>query len=127
MQVACVKSLLRLIQQRVRFDVRVTIKDADAAIKLGMTAGVRFDAAQAQQPAAVHIPSTALTQINGRNMVWVIDANNKAQPREVVAGEFTENGILITSGLQIGERIAVAGCIRSLKIQLVKPIPEAKL
>lgn len=59
-------------------------------------------------------------------MVWVIDANNKAQPREVVAGQFREDGVLIASGLQAGEKIAIAGVHTLIKGQLVKPILEAK-
>jgi len=52
------------------FDVRVTITDADKAVKLGMTAGVRFaDDANAEMV----IPTNALTQLNEKNIVWVID------------------------------------------------------
>lgn len=103
------------------FNVRVSIKNADEAIKLGMTAGVRFDEPNAQLTPELRVPSSALTQVNGKKAVWVIDVNNKAQPREVVAGEFTEDGILIASGLQAGERIAIAGVHTLTKNQLVRP------
>jgi hypothetical protein len=72
------------------------------------------------------VPSSALTAINGQKIVWVIDANNKAQPREVVAGVFREDGVLITSGLQAGEKIAIAGIHTLIKNQLVHPVTEAK-
>ncbi len=106
------------------FDVRVTIGDADEAIKLGMTAGVRFaDVATAD----MIIPTSALTQINGKNSVWVIDKNGVANPREVMAGQFTEDGVPITSGLQAGEMIAIAGVhtlIKGQKVQAkVAPTP----
>jgi len=104
------------------FNVRVSIKGADEAIKLGMTAGVKFDSLNEQSTPELRIPSGALTQINGKKAVWVIDANNKAQPREVIAGAFTEDGILIASGLQAGERIAVAGVHTLTKNQLVRPV-----
>jgi len=110
------------------FNVRVSIKDADEAVKLGMTAGVKFNqqAIQqgVQQDAALLIPTGALTEINGKKTVWVIDANNKAQPREVVAGQFREDGVLIVSGLQAGEKIAIAGVHTLIKNQQVKPIVE---
>jgi RND family efflux transporter MFP subunit len=100
------------------FDVRVTVTDADAAVKLGMTAGVRFAQEEVNE---IIIPSTALTQINGQNIVWVIDKNNIANPREVKTGQFTEAGVVIKSGLQANEVVAIAGVHTLIKNQKVKP------
>ncbi len=112
------------------FNVRVSIKDADDAVRMGMTARVKFNQSPAHQyeqaGAELLIPSSALTALNGKKMVWVIDANNKAQPREVVAGQFREDGVLIASGLHAGEKIAIAGVHTLIKDQSVKPIFEAK-
>ena len=115
------------------FDVRVALTDADAAVKLGMTAGVRFSQHAANE---IIIASSALTQINGKNSVWVIsklkssnlekDNLGIANPREVVAGQYTENGVVITNGLQVGETIAIAGVHTLIAGQKVKPIFEAK-
>jgi hypothetical protein len=108
----------------------VTIKDVDDAVRLGMTAGVKFDKQtdkHSGQDAELLIPTSALTELNGQKMVWVIDANNKAQPRDVVAGQFREDGVLIVSGLQSGEKIAVAGVHTLIKNQQVKPVVETKL
>jgi len=55
----------------------------------------------------------------------VIDTDNKAQPREVVAGLFREDGVLIADGLQAGEKIAIAGVHTLIKNQQVKPVIEA--
>jgi RND family efflux transporter MFP subunit len=108
------------------FNVRVSITDADDKVKLGMTAGVKImQQQQAQQSAQLLIPLAALTEINGKKMVWVIDAENKAQSREVTAGEFTEDGVLITSGLHAGEKIAIAGVHTLVKGQAVKPVAKA--
>lgn len=106
------------------FNVRVAIQDADSAVKLGMTARIKFNPQDEMEDAGFLIPSTALTEVNGKKIVWVIDANNKAQPREVVADQFGELGILITSGLQAGEKIAIAGVHTLIKGQLVKPVVE---
>jgi len=100
------------------FDVRVTISDADKAVKLGMTAGVRFAQDDMNE---IIIPATALTQINGKNTVWVIDTHSLANPREVTTGQFTEAGVVIKSGLQANEMIAVAGVHTLIKNQKVKP------
>jgi multidrug efflux system membrane fusion protein len=58
--------------------------------------------------------------------VWVIDADNRAQPREVIAGQFSENGVQIISGLQAGEKIAIAGVHTLIKNQQVRPVVEAQ-
>ena len=100
------------------FDVRVTISEPDEAVKLGMTAGVRLAQAEAD---AIIIPTGALTQIHGKTAVWVIDQKNIANPREVVAGQYTENGVMITSGLQSGEMVAIAGVHTLTKGQKVAP------
>jgi RND family efflux transporter MFP subunit len=106
------------------FNVRVSLTDADTAIKLGMTAGVTFNPPNEQQAAGFLIPSSALTEMNGKKTVWVIDTNNKAQPREVVAGPFREDGVLISSGLHAGEKIAVAGVHTLTASQRVRPMWE---
>jgi membrane fusion protein, multidrug efflux system len=105
------------------FDVRVAFIDADVAVKLGMTAGVRFAQDAADE---IIIPIGALTKISGQNVVWVIDKVGIANPREVTAGQFTENGVVISSGLQAGEMIAIAGVHTLIKGQKVVPKFEAK-
>jgi len=106
------------------FDVRVTIADADNAIKLGMTAGVSFGQHVATE---ISIPSTALTQHNGKTSVWVIDPAGIANPRQVIAGTYSEAGVVITSGLQAGEMVAIAGVHTLVSGQKVKPKVEPVL
>lgn len=108
------------------FNVRVMIQGADEAVKLGMTAGVKFSAPAVQQAAELLVPTSALTEINGKKLVWVIDADNRAQPREVIAGQFSENGVQIISGLQTGEKIAIAGVHTLIKNQQVRPVVESQ-
>ncbi|MES2503165.1 MAG: efflux RND transporter periplasmic adaptor subunit [Pseudomonadota bacterium] len=102
------------------FDVRVAILDADEKLKLGMTAGVRF--ANGESSAELIVPSSALTQINGKTSVWVVDKAGIANPRAVTAGQFTENGVLVSNGLQAGEMVAIAGVHTLIKGQKVKPL-----
>lgn len=104
------------------FDVRVAFGDADEAVKLGMTAGVRFAQDKAKE---IMIPSAALTQLNGKNSVWVINKDGIASPRLVTAGQYAENGVMITSGLQAGEMVAIAGVHTLIKGQKVQPKIEA--
>jgi len=106
------------------FNVRITINHADETMKLGMTAGVHFNVADALASSGYFIPSRALTEINHKPVVWVIDEQNKAQPREVITGSYTEEGVLIKEGLQVGEKVAIAGVHTLIKDQVVKPIVE---
>ena len=106
------------------FSVRITINQADAAIKFGMTAGVHFNVADSLDTSGYLIPSRAVTEINHKPIVWVIDEQNKAQPREVITGPFTEDGVLIKEGLQVGDKVAIAGVHTLIKDQVVKPIVE---
>ena len=106
------------------FDVRVAIADADEAVMLGMTAGVRF---ADEATTDILVPSSALTQINGKNMVWVIDKNGIANPREVTTGQYSEEGVPIASGLHAGEIVAIAGVHTLVKGQKVQPKLEEEL
>jgi RND family efflux transporter MFP subunit len=99
------------------FDIRVAFSKVDDTVKLGMTAGVRF----ADEPTKdILVPTTALTQINGKNMVWVIDKNGIANLREVKIGQFTEEGVPV-DGLHAGELVAVAGVHTLVNGQKVQP------
>lgn len=100
------------------FDMRVAITDADEHLKLGMTAGVRF---KNRGPKKIIVPSTAVTKRVSKNIVWVVDENGIANPREVAIGPFTEYGVEIVSGLAVDEMIAIAGVHTLIKGQKVKP------
>ena len=69
-----------------------------------------------------NIRRSTLLRIRNRDHA---EYNNKVQPRSVVAGPFREDGVLITEGLQAGEKIAIAGVHTLVKDQLVKPVIEA--
>ncbi|NOT68543.1 MAG: efflux RND transporter periplasmic adaptor subunit [Methylophilaceae bacterium] len=112
------------------FQVRVSILDADAAVRLGMTAGVRLAAAADR---FFRVPSSALTKLNGQAVVWVLESKAgemkstveeqaQVQPRAVKTGAYTEDGVLIQSGLKAGERIVVAGVHTLVPGQIVRPL-----
>ncbi len=102
------------------FLVRVSILDADTAMRLGMTAGVKLASAGDE---SLLLPSAAVTQIKGQNVVWVVDANKQqVQPRNVTTGAFREDGVLVLSGLSAGERIVIAGVHTLISGQVVRPI-----
>lgn len=100
------------------FNMRVAVVDADEQVRLGMTAGVIFDMQTAQK---MIVPSAAVTQVEGQNIVWVIDDKGIAKQREVEIGPFTEKGIAVNSGLAAGEMVAIAGVHTLVQGQQVKP------
>lgn len=110
------------------FDVRVRYQPANTGpapdIKLGMTAEVRVASAA---PSRLIVPMTAVTQQAGQAMVWVIDAQQRAQARPVTTGNLSEDGMEILSGLQAGETIATIGVhtlTAGLLVRPVTPTPE---
>ncbi len=110
------------------FDVRVQCLQAHADIKLGMTAEVSLTHAQTQH---LRVPMTAVTQRGtGREaqaIVWVIDAQQRAQPRPVTTGQLSEEGVEILSGLAAGETIATIGVhtlTAGMPVHPVSPRPE---
>lgn len=98
--------------------MRVAFLDADAHVKLGMTAGVRFMHGDSK---SIIVPSSAVTQYEGKDIVWVVDKNGIVNPREVAIGAFAEYGVEVTNGLALDEMIAIAGVHTLVKGQKVKP------
>jgi membrane fusion protein, multidrug efflux system len=104
------------------FDVKVAMQH-DENVKLGMTAGIKFGKSEEVN---LIIPTGALTEKNGQKMCWVIDQKGIANPRNVTAGQYTEDGVTIISGLQAGEMVAIAGVHTLVKGQKVLPKVETK-
>ncbi len=65
---------------------------------------------------AVTIPASALTKINGKDVVFVASGNT-FKAREVIAAVSGTTDVLITSGLNAGDRVATSG-LTELKMLL---------
>lgn len=61
---------------------------------------------------ALVIPETALVPVDDKQFVYVINADSKAEQREVVIGERKPGLIQIVQGLNQGERVVVEGTLR---------------
>ncbi len=91
------------------FAVKVTVLDAPAdVLALGMTAAVTFG--HTGDPLAA-LPATALTDVQGRPAVWVLDpASHQAALRPVeVAGYGGDGSVLVGAGLATGKQVVTAG------------------
>jgi multidrug efflux system membrane fusion protein len=89
------------------YRARVSILQADAAVKLGMTATVGVDA---QSAPGLSVAQSALFRINGQPQVWVVNrTTGKVAARSVQLGGLTGDRAAIDSGLTAGEWVVTAG------------------
>lgn len=106
------------------FTARISVPDADADVRLGMSASVQLGAGGEN---VFVVPQSALTRIDGKPTVWVVDA--KAQtvaPRVVAVAEFGSNDrVAVTGGLRPGELVVTVGVHKLLPGQKVRPVMVA--
>jgi hypothetical protein len=95
------------------------LSDADEAVRLGMTAGVKF--AGEEEPTLL-LPTAAVTQRDGKSMVWVVNAKNQVEAQFIETGAYREDGVLVTAGLSAGAQVVVAGVHTLTQGQVVRPM-----
>ncbi len=61
------------------------------------------------RPDSILVPERAVLEIQGKQFVWVIAADDKASQRPVTVGETLRGRAVITAGLKVGERIVIEG------------------
>ncbi len=75
------------------------------------------------RPNAVLVPQRAVQQAAKGHFVWVVDKDNKAEPRPVALGDAYENDWFIYEGLRAGDRVVVDGGLTLRPGALVKAGP----
>ena len=94
--------------------LRAEFPNREGLLLPGMAVRARLATATAEQ--AILVPQQAVSRnAAGQASVWVVDAQQKVQPRAIVAERPVGNRWLVTQGLQAGERVVVEGS------QKVKP------
>jgi len=89
------------------FEVRVGLTDPPPAMLLGAT--VTGEMATEAKP-LIDIPASALTKIDQRPAVWVVDpANHTVSPRNVEVLRFDPGTVAVSGGLDTGEIVVTAG------------------
>jgi RND family efflux transporter MFP subunit len=106
------------------YDARISILDADAAVRLGMTGKVSL---QLPQDAALRkLPLTAIYDGDGATSVWVLDpAESRAHLRRVRLASAQRDGVLVRAGLRDGELVITAGANLLHDGQKVRPMAAA--
>jgi RND family efflux transporter MFP subunit len=89
------------------FRVKVRIIDPPPELRLGstVTGRTRFD-----PPEGVEIPAGALTELDGKPAVWVVEPSSKTVAlRTVAVSRYEPATVVVSSGLTAGETVVTAG------------------
>lgn len=93
------------------YRVRIALPELPSAARLGMTATVRFNAAQ--DDSHVRLPITALYQQDEQPAVWVLpDGEQQLVLRPISLAAIGTDTITVADGLAPGEQVVVAGVHR---------------
>jgi multidrug efflux pump subunit AcrA (membrane-fusion protein) len=61
-------------------------------------------------PGVVKLPLTAVTQLQGRSAVWLVDpASMTVQAQPIAVGGADGNWVVVLGGLSAGQRVVTAG------------------
>lgn len=109
-------------------EIWVQAKNANLQMRPGTSAQVAITAQTVHD--ALVIPSVALLNASGsKAQVMVIDAQSKAQSRDVETGIQSADGVQIVSGLKPGEQVVTQGAYGlpdKTKVKIEKPAPAAE-
>lgn len=107
------------------FAVRVSLPN-DPRVLLGMTANV--EATVGSKAQLVSIPLTAMTEKDGKHIVWTVDrASDTVHPRPIKVANFTADGVAVADGLKQGDVVVAAGTqfmTENLKVKLSGDIAQ---
>lgn len=89
------------------YAAKLSIVNADDALKLGMSASVRLDLGAAE---AIVVPNTSLYTRDNVARVWLVDrASETVKAVEIKVGVSTNDGVSVLSGLKPGDLVVTAG------------------
>ena len=92
------------------FLLRATVNNPSGVLRPNQYVRVRLTGAI--RPNAIIVPQRAVQQGAKGHFVWVVNAQNKAELRPVVVGEWKGEGWLIAEGLDNGDKVVVDGGVR---------------
>jgi len=103
--------------------VRISVPNPDRLLRPGLF--VRVIVAAFENPSAIRIPQQAVQELQGLKSVYVVTADDKAQPRQIVASYRLGNDWVIDSGLKEGDRVVIEGIGKIRPDAPVKPVVAA--
>jgi membrane fusion protein (multidrug efflux system) len=93
--------------------VRLAIPNPQQLLKSGQFATVLVETRE--RPNALAIPQRCVLELQDRNYVWIVDAQGRAQTRDVTMGARVGSDWLVEKGLAAGDTVIVDG------VQRLKP------
>jgi RND family efflux transporter MFP subunit len=106
------------------YPVTVMVTDKDERIKSGMAANVRFEFANENSSKQILVvPASSVGEDGKGQFVFIIEGDTTkatVKKQSITIGNLTPQGFEVTSGLQAGQKIAVAGLQTLLDGQDVK-------
>lgn len=99
---------------------RAIFSNTDGTLTPGMYANISLGSASTQ--AALLVPDRAIGTNQNRKFVYVVDAQNTVQYREVTLGNHFQAHRVILSGVEAGERIAVNSLAHLRPSAVVNPV-----
>jgi RND family efflux transporter MFP subunit len=100
------------------YQVKVEVVDPPSGMFLGATA---VGSLKLQVAPLIEIPSSALTMIEDKPAVWVVDAKDQRVHRRGIAiARHAPDSVMVTDGLETGERVVTAGVQQLHEDQPVK-------
>jgi RND family efflux transporter MFP subunit len=89
------------------YQVKVELAEPPSGMFLGATVVGRL---KLKGESLIEIPSSALTMIEDKPAVWVVDAKDqRVHRREIAIARHTPDSAVVTDGLESGERVVTAG------------------
>jgi len=112
-------------QETGSFLVRAQLPNPRQELRPGMFVTARLHGAT--RPDAVVVPQLAVQQGSNGHLVYVVKQDGTAEVRPVVVGDYQgDKDIVVTSGLQGGDRVVVDGALRVVPGQPVRIVEAAK-
>jgi multidrug efflux pump subunit AcrA (membrane-fusion protein) len=69
----------------------------------------------------IEIPSSALSMKEDKPAVWIVDAKDQSvHRRDIAIGRYAPDSVIVTEGLNSGDRVVTAGVQQLHEGQLVK-------
>ena len=100
------------------YQVKVGLTDPPSGMFLGATLVGRVIL---KSDSLIEIPSSALTMIEDKPAVWVVDAkDHRVQRRKIGVARYAPDSVIVTDGLESGDRVVTAGVQQLHEGQAVK-------
>lgn len=106
------------------FRARYSVQAPAEALALGQSAALQLR--MPAQQGGMRLPTTALTEAQGRTVVWVYDAASETMKRTPVMVAGIDGNDVIVAGLPDGAQVAVAGVHTLGEGIKVRPLEEPK-